>query len=811
MTRVAVVTTAGTGTVDATEALWAIVTANWPDADVKVLTSSRMTPAPEHWDSTAVDEVHGTPYQIARILNETDQLAIGLPAFISRLLEDYEICVYLGPGLMLVRPPTELLQAADQVGSAVAVPGTVTPKHSLTPGLGRIEAGSLTPDSRVLATTRKSEELIRDWMTTVSEAVLDVDQRSIEWAGSTYVQRCMARADVQVEGLSTLLHWADYAAVEADRSMGPRASIVACDELFHSARELDFSDDPEVAWSMLVHRVHDSRPVEPLLRLMKASQATRGTHTEETLYETLRTDVWRAADPFGVKWDHDALDDFEAWLFEANDAGCTRIADLVVKADPDLSRRFPRARYEPGPLKSWVAESGRIELGFDPFDRSYTPRKAEEFEADAVHPAVKALAWRWNTLKSMIPGYTRIATRRIERDYLGPDPGEQRGLAPPRHVPVERATPLWGSGDRQVNLIGPFRSESGLGQATRASLEAMRSLGLTFTHVDTTEKYPSRNAVDVGLTSATHGQLGDINMIHSNADEMLTLAPGPFKHRFGGRFNVAMWFWEAADLPRRSRPAFHVVDELWVASEYQRDVFGQYAQVPVHVIGLAADLPRRRNVDRSELGWSDDELVFLFVYDALSSYGRKNPKLAMDAFVAAFGPHFDGVRFVLKVSNLNKFPASQREILSLTDRYPAITVIDEYLAREDVMDLMAAADVYVSLHAAEGFGLTLLEAMALGTPVICTGYSGNMDFTNSENSWLVGYDMIRTEERTGPYPEGSIWASPSFDDAVEAMRNVADNRAEIGIKAERAHRDAVEAASLERYAKRLEKQLRRVL
>jgi glycosyltransferase involved in cell wall biosynthesis len=292
---------------------------------------------------------------------------------------------------------------------------------------------------------------------------------------------------------------------------------------------------------------------------------------------------------------------------------------------------------------------------------------------------------------------------------------------------------------------------------------------------------------------------------------MITLAPGAFRHRIGGRFNAAMWFWETADLPLRSRPAFHLVDELWVASEYERDVFGQYARVPVHVIGLAADLPESREVDRSAFQWRDDELVFLFVYDALSSYGRKNPGKALEAFIAAFAPDFENVRFVLKVSNLNKFPASQKEILSLQERYPAITVIDEYLTRDQVMDLMAAADIYVSLHAAEGFGLTLLEAMAVGTPVICTAYSGNMDFTDETNSWLVDYEMMRIDERTGPYPEGSIWASPKTDHAIEIMRRIAGDRSQIAIKAERARQDAVEAASLERYAKRLDEQFRRVL
>ena len=182
-----------------------------------------------------------------------------------------------------------------------------------------------------------------------------------------------------------------------------------------------------------------------------------------------------------------------------------------------------------------------------------------------------------------------------------------------------------------------------------------------------------------------------------------------------------------------------------------------------------------------------------------------------DAFINAFSPNFESVRFVLKVTNLNKFPASQREILGLAERYPAITVIDDYLEREEVLGLMASSDVYVSLHAAEGYGLTLLEAMSMGTPTICTGYSGNMDFTTEDNSWLVDYTMMATSEQTGPYPPGSVWASPDVESVIEIMRSIDNDRLQIEAKAKLASVEAREASSLERYAQRLDVQLKRVL
>ena len=86
---------------------------------------------------------------------------------------------------------------------------------------------------------------------------------------------------------------------------------------------------------------------------------------------------------------------------------------------------------------------------------------------------------------------------------------------------------------------------------------------------------------------------------------------------------------------------------------------------------------------------------------------------------------------------------------------------------------MAACDCYVSLHRSEGFGLTMAEAMAIGKPVIATGYSGNLDFMNAENSYLVDYELGRVGPDCEIYPpEGDVGASPSVEHAAELMREV---------------------------------------
>ena len=79
---------------------------------------------------------------------------------------------------------------------------------------------------------------------------------------------------------------------------------------------------------------------------------------------------------------------------------------------------------------------------------------------------------------------------------------------------------------------------------------------------------------------------------------------------------------------------------------------------------------------------------------------------------------------------------------------------DGYLSADEKNALLAACDCYVSLHRAEGLGLTLAEAMALGKPAIATGYSGNRHFMTDENSFLVGYRLTSVSDDCGPYPPG---------------------------------------------------------
>jgi glycosyltransferase involved in cell wall biosynthesis len=100
------------------------------------------------------------------------------------------------------------------------------------------------------------------------------------------------------------------------------------------------------------------------------------------------------------------------------------------------------------------------------------------------------------------------------------------------------------------------------------------------------------------------------------------------------------------------------------------------------------------------------------------------------------------------------------------------------------------------LHRSEGFGLTIAEAMALGTPVIATGYSGNLDFTTPQNSWLVDWTPTNVVPDCEVYPAEGQWAEPDLDHAAAQLRWVRAHPEESARRARRARADVQRDFSL---------------
>jgi glycosyltransferase involved in cell wall biosynthesis len=280
-----------------------------------------------------------------------------------------------------------------------------------------------------------------------------------------------------------------------------------------------------------------------------------------------------------------------------------------------------------------------------------------------------------------------------------------------------------------------------------------------------------------------------VNVICANADQYFEIERHVGASFFRGRYNIGVWFWELPSFPAAWHDRFAQYQELWVATSFVAGTLAPVSPIPVvrvpPVLGVAR--PGSRERGRARLGVAPDELVVLFVFDFWSYVERKNPLALIEAFKRAFHPA-ERVRLVVKSVNESVAPAAFERLRECADGHP-ISILTGYWSSEELRDLMAACDVYASLHRSEGLGLTMSDAMAHGKPVIATAWSGNTDFMNVSNSYPVRFTLVPLVEDFGPYRKGEIWADADVEHAALLLREVFEDRDGARQRGEIARRD----------------------
>lgn len=341
-----------------------------------------------------------------------------------------------------------------------------------------------------------------------------------------------------------------------------------------------------------------------------------------------------------------------------------------------------------------------------------------------------------------------------------------------------------------VNVIGYFGAESGVGEESRALHHALRVVGIptTTTHV---HAGGSRHALPTTVPDSDHRPF-EIDLLAVNADQT-PHTRGILPRDPHVRATVGFWAWETERLPEHQAGAFDHVDLVLAPSEHAAAAIRATARrlgvdTPVSACPLpvTATGPDPR-IGRSDLGLPAGPLV-LFCFDHLSVMERKNPLAAIDAYRRAV-PRTGHATLVIKTSNAAAQPAEHERLRRAAAERDDVVVIDAYLTPEHIRALMHTADVYLSLHRCEGFGLTVAEAMAGGTAVVTTAYSGTMDFTAAGTAELVPYELVDIPDDTPHYAGTGRWAAPDVDAAADSLARLLgddDERRALGARG-RAH------------------------
>jgi len=327
-----------------------------------------------------------------------------------------------------------------------------------------------------------------------------------------------------------------------------------------------------------------------------------------------------------------------------------------------------------------------------------------------------------------------------------------------------------------INLVGWFDAELGVGESARLAAKALATTQIG------TELVPLKvNCLASREDQSLRERLVEqnpypINVFHIDAPQSADIDHHHGENFRKGKRNIAFWAWELPDFPDNWIRYFQYFDEIWTPSNFVRDAVAMKSPHPVLTIPHCIDFRIPSETDREKFGLPQDKFLFLFAYDLNSYQPRKNPRAVIRAFKKAFaGKAGHDVGLVIKTHSVQGNKEAYEELKSHLCGIENVYLIDRRLSREDVYLLMYSVDAYVSLHRAEGFGLTVAESMFMGKPVVSTNWSATTEFLNKTNGCPVDFKIVELKKSFGPYTQGQLWADPSEDHAAELMKKLVED------------------------------------
>jgi glycosyltransferase involved in cell wall biosynthesis len=321
-----------------------------------------------------------------------------------------------------------------------------------------------------------------------------------------------------------------------------------------------------------------------------------------------------------------------------------------------------------------------------------------------------------------------------------------------------------------INIVGFAFGELGLGEDVRMAAAGMASQRVPFSVYNAPIRLQSGTSDLTVKAWLVEKPVYQANLVFLPAVETLRIFLVTGDGTFRGRYTIGAWQWELPTWPRQLRDVYRLVQEIWASTRYTAAAFRESSPVPVFHMPMAVHVPTVPPMSREEFGLPQGCFVFLFVFDSLSRYARKNPLGTIEAFSRAFPRSNRDVRLVIKCMHAMPQQRVWRDVMDQSLRDDRIVLINETFSRGRILGLFGCCDALLSLHRAEGFGRTIAEAMLLGKPVIVTNYSGNTDFTTKETAFLVDGPLVPLKPGDYFFSEDHHWCEPDLDQAAYHMR-----------------------------------------
>lgn len=378
---------------------------------------------------------------------------------------------------------------------------------------------------------------------------------------------------------------------------------------------------------------------------------------------------------------------------------------------------------------------------------------------------------------------------------------------------------------KNLVVISPFQSRSGYGQHSRLIIKSLLAIP------ELVEKY------NIGLISIKWGgtpltaldpnKEEDLalmrlvlpnNQITSEPDVSLHITIPPEFQRIGKKSFGVSALTEASLLPVNMVEGLNKVDMCIVPSEFTKQVALQSQHLdidkvtkttkgtlqvnrPIEVLfeGLDTNIYNKNTVLRTELTDTlnktiEEPFAFLFVghwMNAQIGHDRKDVGMLVHTFFNTFKNKKKKPALVLKSSGAGFSMIERDQILDkvrqvqemfkeqgFNGKFPSVYVLNGDLTEQEMNELYNHPKIsaMVSFTHGEGFGLPMLEFTATGKPVICSNYSGPVDFLNPDYSELLPGKLVKIDRSAqNEWITDSEWFQVSYPYAGQLMNDMFEN------------------------------------
>jgi len=298
----------------------------------------------------------------------------------------------------------------------------------------------------------------------------------------------------------------------------------------------------------------------------------------------------------------------------------------------------------------------------------------------------------------------------------------------------------------KINFDSPYKVDDGYGAAGEAILLALDQHPQV--EVFTDKNWSHTTGVAHGLTKRTMELYN--RGFDKNADFSIRFCqPDSFANAPPCRKVKIGWsMWEYTNIPKAWVPGSNNVPAMFVSCTHNKKIWEKAGtRTPIYVIPLGVnsgvfyyrtdntfDGPRTiSKPDRTSVEYNRPFDGFTFVMSGTVCV-RKQPGLLYRTFNKLFADKND-VRLIMKTPK--RLPLGFKSTHN-------IKIISKTWLSVRIADLLRECDCFVYPTQGEGFGLSPIEAMAVGNTAIVTNWSGPKDYLDDAYSYKLNYSLAGT-------------------------------------------------------------------